>query len=72
MASDEGSPILHFFGATLHDMLGQPPLASSLQSFETCLFLIALERFPSALVSCATAWESAIKSKLKIGTGVVL
>lgn len=41
-----------------------PPLASSLQSFETCLILIALERFPSALGACATAIESAIKANL--------
>ena len=67
MTIDETMPILHFFRAHPHDMLGQAPLASSLQSFETCLFLIGLHRFPSALVSCATAWESALKSKLKIG-----
>ena len=66
MTVDESSPILDFFRATPYDMLGQPPLASSLQSFETCLFLISLHRFPSALISCATAWESAIKSKLRI------
>ena len=36
------------------------------QAFETSMFLIAMERYPSALISCASAIESAIKAKLKI------
>ncbi len=52
------------FRATPADMMKHPPLASSLQSFETCLLLIALGRLPSALVSCAAAVESVIKAKL--------
>jgi hypothetical protein len=67
MASDDNRPTLNFFRATPHGMLAQPPLASSLQSFETCLFLLGLDRYPSAVVSCATAWESALKAKLAIG-----
>jgi hypothetical protein len=57
---------LHFFRATPPDMLKNPPLASSLQSLETTFFLLSLGRYPSALVSCVSAWESAIKAKLKI------
>ena len=67
MTIDENSPTLDFFRATPRDMVSQAPLASSLQSFETCLFLIGLDRFPGALVSCASAWESALKAKLAIG-----
>lgn len=59
-------PSLHFFRETPLDMLKHPPLASSLQTFETCLFLIGIHRYPSALVSCGTAWESVIKAKLAI------
>jgi hypothetical protein len=66
MESDETRPTLNFFRATPPDMLEWPPLASSLQNFETCLFLIALGRYPSAVMSCANAWESAIKARLKI------
>jgi len=47
-------------------MAENPPLASSLQSLETTFLLLSLERYPSALVSCVSAWESAIKAKLKI------
>ncbi len=66
MKGNSESPTLFFFRATPLNLLEQPPLASSLQTFETCLFLIGLKRFPSALISCATAWESAIKAKLSI------
>lgn len=67
MLSDENQPRLDFFRATPSGLLAQPPLASSLQSFETCLYLLGLNRYPSAVVSCATAWESALKAKLAIG-----
>ncbi len=66
MDSDTEAPILHFFRSRPHGLEKQPPLASSLQSFETALFLIALNRLPSALVACASAWESAIKAKLQV------
>jgi hypothetical protein len=59
-------PTLHFFRATPPALLENPPLASSLQSLETALFLISLGRYPSALVSCVSAWESAIKARLRI------
>ena len=66
MNTPADKPTLHFFRATPPDMLKNPPLASSLQSLETTFFLLSLERYPSALVSCVSAWESAIKAKLKI------
>ncbi len=65
----EEQPSFVFFRATPADMMKHPPLASSLQSFETCLFLIALERFPGALAACATAVESVIKAKLGMPPG---
>jgi hypothetical protein len=61
---EEQHPTLNFFRATPCHMPEHPPLASSLQLYETCLFLIALGRFPSALLACATAWESVIRAKL--------
>jgi hypothetical protein len=61
---DHEQPTFIFFRTTPPDITNHPPLASSLQSFETCLLLIALGRFPSALASCATAVESVIKAKL--------
>ena len=48
-------PTFWFFRETPRAMLDHPPLASSLQSFETALFLIALRRFPGALRACAAA-----------------
>jgi hypothetical protein len=66
MSALTDTPTLHFFRATPANLLTQPPLASSLQSLETTFFLLALKRYPSALVSCATAWESVIKAKLGI------
>ena len=66
MVTDTKAPILNFFRTTPRKMLEHPPLASSLQNFETCLFLIGLQFFPSALVSCANAWEGVIKAKLGI------
>ena len=67
MATHEDQPRFDFFRATPNNMLARTPLASSLQSFETCLFLIGLGLYPSALVLCATAWESALKASLAIG-----
>ena len=45
----------------------RPPLASAIQSFETCLHLISLNRFPSALTCCAMAIESAWKAATRTG-----
>lgn len=55
-------PKLIFFRETPKDLLKRPPLASSLQNLETSFLLIALSRYPHALVSCASAIESAIKA----------
>jgi len=67
MAELPDKPLFHFFRVWPRDLLTQPPLASSLQTLETCFFEIGLRRFPHALVSCATACESAIKAKLGVG-----
>lgn len=66
MTEKPDAPKLHFFRTTPREMLERPPLASSLQTLESCFFLIALSRFPHALVACATAWESALKASLSI------
>ena len=55
-------PWLLFFRKTPADLVDHPPLASSLQSFESCLFLNALMRYPHALTTCASAIESALKA----------
>jgi len=60
------SPTLHFFRATPQEWKENPPLASSLQSLETTFLLLSLERYPSALMTCVSAWESVIKAKLAI------
>ena len=60
------SPTLHFFLATPKELIENPPLASSLQSLETTFLLLSLERYPSALVACVSAWESVIKAQLGI------
>jgi hypothetical protein len=60
------APTLHFFRATPTDVLANSPLASSLQSLETTFLLLSLERYPSALVACVSAWESVIKASLKM------
>ena len=55
-------PKLLFFRETPEDLLTRPPLASSLQHLETSFLLIALKRYPHALVSCTSAIESALKA----------
>ena len=60
------TPTFNFFRATPPELLTNPPLASSLQSLETTFLLLSLERYPSALVTCVSAWESVIKAKLAI------
>jgi len=59
-------PTLHFFRSVPKDMMFHDPLASSLQSFETCLFMISMGRFPAALVICGSAIESVLRAKLKV------
>lgn len=66
MSDRDGNPKLHFFQTTPDDLMSRPPLCSSLQNLESTFFLIALDRFPHALVVCASAVESAIKSVLNI------
>lgn len=66
MSAPLEKPKLYFLRATPANLLTQPPLASSLQSLETTFILLAMDRYPSALISCATAWESVIKAKLAI------
>jgi hypothetical protein len=51
----------------LNNIIQRPPLASAIQSLETCLLLISLDRFPSALASCAMAIESAWKAATNTG-----
>ncbi len=60
-------PKLVFFRDKPENLRDLPPLASSLQHLETSFLLIALKRYPHALVSCASAIESAIKSSLGKG-----
>ena len=58
-------PHLVFLGLPLN-WESNPPLVSSLQNLESSLFLIALRRYPHALVTCVAAIESVIKAKFKI------
>ena len=64
-------PIFLFFAnfADYHfDLLEKnPPLASAIQSLETCLLLVSMDRYPSAMASCAMALESAWKAASKKG-----
>jgi len=66
MHNISNSLTFNFFRKTPNQLLECPPLASSLQTFETVLLLLSLDRFPNALVSCVSACESAIKAKLNI------
>jgi hypothetical protein len=61
-------PTLNFFRAWPENLGQLPPLASSLQSLETCFLLLSYVRYPHALVSCATAIESAIRAKLGLAS----
>lgn len=62
-------PVFQFLRTTPAGLRDNPPLASSLQAFETSLELIALGRYPAALIACVNAWESALKAGLKIPEG---
>ena len=59
-------PELRFLDKRPENLVAQPPLASSLQNFESCLFLIALGRYPHAFTACAFAIESALKAAFDI------
>lgn len=62
MNQENDTPRLTFFRQTPDGLIARPPLTSSLQSFESSLFLVALGRYPHAFTSCAFALESAIKA----------
>jgi len=62
----------NFLRSVPNDILSMAPLVSSLQTFETCLFLIAMDRYPHALVMCAAAIESALKAKLQLEEGDIV
>ena len=59
------TPQLHYFRAVPRDWANCPPLASSFQSFETMLFMLALHRHPAAVIACQSAIESALKAHLR-------
>jgi hypothetical protein len=63
---DQHAPELEFFRSTPPDLLARPPLASSMQHFESVLFLVGLKRYPHALTTCASAIESTIKAGLHL------
>lgn len=62
--SQHAKPKLIFFRDTPKDMITRPPLASSLQHLETSFLLIAIGRYPDALVTCGSAIESSIKAAI--------
>lgn len=62
------TPTLNFFRAWPDQLVKIPPLASSMQALETCFFLLAMDRYPHALVTCVTAIESAIRAKLGLAS----
>jgi hypothetical protein len=66
MNSAASQPTLLFLRAWPENLPDIPPLASSLQSFESALLSIQRWRFPDALVQVVTAWESCIKAALRI------
>ncbi len=66
MNDADATPKLDFFRAIPENLMAKPPLCSSLQSLESSFFLVALDRFPHALVTCGSGIESAMKSLLGI------
>lgn len=57
-------PTLLFLRNKPVGLMTRPPLASSLQHLETSFLLIAIGRYPHALVTCGSAIESAIKAAI--------
>ena len=55
-------PTILFFRHHPGALASSTALASSIQSLETSFFLIALDRFPHALSTCASAIEAAIQA----------
>jgi hypothetical protein len=66
MPDDFITPSLNFFSRTPANLLDTPPLVNSLQTLESSFISIRFNRFPDALISCVTAWESALKAALKV------
>jgi len=64
MTDSDTKPTFHFLRKTPDQLMSRPPLCSSLQNLESSFCLIELGRFPHALVMCASAIESAMKSAL--------
>ena len=62
VSNEHDQPRLIFYRNTPKNLPTLHPLASSLQHLETSFLLIALERYPHALVSCASSTESALKA----------
>ncbi len=60
-------PKLLYFRDEPKDLVDCPPLASSLQHLETSFLLVAIRRYPHALVACGSAIESAIKAAIGAG-----
>lgn len=58
-------PELIFFRETPKNWLDHVPLESSLQNLETSFLLLAMRRYASALVTCASAIENSIKAAFK-------
>jgi hypothetical protein len=61
-------PNFLFFRACPPNLEQTPPLASSLQSLETCFLLLSSDRYPHALLTCVTAIESAIRAQQGLGS----
>jgi hypothetical protein len=57
-----GQPSLHFFRNQPEYWPVNGTVISSLQSLETSFFLVALHRFPHALIVCTAAIESAMQA----------
>ena len=66
MIQNNSAPNLSCFRSKPDNWLEYPPLASSLQTVETALMLIMMGRYPSALIECVCATESAIKAAFNI------
>lgn len=64
MSNDHG---LSIFRRVPENISSLDPLLSSFQSFEASLELMALRRYPAAVIVCANAWESAIKAYFRMG-----
>ena len=69
MDTNNPAPILHLFRIRPDGLTSRPPLCSSMQSLDSCLLLLSLERYPEALITCASAIESVIKAHFGVRPG---